>query len=102
MLLERTLRRKLENALTLYQGDRDYEALTLSNYKWILFSTTELTYSPPILHSGYRGTPRSPRAAFLARPALREGSACTFLPVRSATRSERALACSTVRFSFTT
>lgn len=36
----------------------------------------------------------------MARPALREESVCILLPVRSATRSERALACSTVRFSF--
>ncbi len=99
----------LAQAFDKYCADIGYERALPVIRNWlddpnpnVRRAVTELTYSPPILHSGYRGTPRSPRAAFLARPALREGSACTFLPVRSATRSERALACSTVRFSFAT
>jgi hypothetical protein len=52
VLLQRALRRKFEDALTLYQSDEDNEALSSNNYNGTLFTTAELTYSTFTLHSG--------------------------------------------------
>jgi hypothetical protein len=42
VLLQRTLRRKFEDTLTLYQSDEDYEALSSSNIETLLVEPLEL------------------------------------------------------------